>query len=63
MSIPPPQAPTLGDRLGGTKTMRGPLSACQHAQKQACHVPQFAYPFFYNLDINRSKMTFHVNCS
>ena len=25
MSIPPPQAPTLGDRPGGTKTMRRPL--------------------------------------
>ena len=24
---------------------------------------KFAYPFFYSLDIDQSKMTFHMNCS
>ena len=63
MSIPPPQAPTLGDRPGGTKTMRRPLVNLPTCAKAGLSCALLACPFFYSLDIDQSKMTFHMNCS
>lgn len=63
MSIPPPQAPTLGDRPGGGKAVHKAPVGLPTCVKAGLSCAQFALSFFYSLDIDQSKTAFPMNCS